>query len=96
MTQVKVTIVGAKATDWKSEDGRHYDHVSLYCLVPLDNSQGNAIGKGIIDFKWQDSKNLILLRQHQLPIEAVLDLDMVAGTRGMKQVLTNVTLPTVK
>jgi hypothetical protein len=44
--QMKVTLVGAKSTDWKSEDGRHYDHVTLFALIPMDTSGGNAVGQG--------------------------------------------------
>ena len=43
--QMKVTLVGAKSTDWKSEDGRHYDHVTLFALIPMDISGGNAVGR---------------------------------------------------
>ena len=62
--QMKVTLVGAKSTDWKSEDGRHYDHVTLFALIPMDTSGGNAVGQGAAEFKWQDSRNLVLDQIH--------------------------------
>ena len=36
----KVKILGAKAVDFKPSDGsnRHYDHVALYCEIPMDLS----------------------------------------------------------
>ena len=75
--QMKVTLVGAKSTDWKSEDGRHYDHVTLFALIPMDTSGGN----------------LVQLQGRKFPFEATLELDLVSTGRSTKQVLTNVILP---
>ena len=91
--QMKVTLVGAKSTDWKSEDGRHYDHVTLFALIPMDTSQGNAVGQGAAEFKWQDSRNLVQLSGRKFPFEVTLELDFVSTGKGQKQVLTNVILP---
>lgn len=93
MSQMKVNLVGAKATDWKSDDGRHYDHVTLYALIPMDTSQGNAVGQGVAEFKWQDSRNLVQLQGRKFPFEVTLELDFVSTGKGQKQVLTNVILP---
>ncbi len=93
-TQTKITLVGAKTTDWKSDDGRHYDYVNLYGIIPLDLSQGNAVGQGVVEFKWQDSRNIVQLQGRQFPMEVVLELDMVSTGKQMKQVLINVILPT--
>lgn len=92
-TQTEITLVGAKTTDWKSEDGRHYDYVNLYGIIPLDLSQGNAVGQGVVEFKWQDSRNIVQLQGRQFPMKVVLELDMVSTGKAMKQVLTNVILP---
>lgn len=92
-TQTEITLVGAKTTDWKSEDGRHYDYVNLYGIIPLDLSQGNAVGQGVVEFKWQDSRNIAQLQGRQFPMKVVLELDMVSTGKAMKQVLTNVILP---
>ncbi|MEG0444157.1 MAG: hypothetical protein RR567_09115 [Carnobacterium sp.] len=92
-TKTEVTLVGAKTTDWKSEDGRHYDYVNLYGIIPLDLSQGNAVGQGVVEFKWQDSRNIVQLQGRQFPLKAILELDMVSTGKAMKQVLTNVILP---
>lgn len=92
-TKTEVTLVGAKSVDWKSEDGRHYDYVNLYGIIPLDMSQGNAVGQGVVEFKWQDSRNIVQLQGRQFPFKAVLELDMVSTGKAMKQVLTNVILP---
>ncbi|PVZ83141.1 hypothetical protein C9426_27275 [Serratia sp. S1B] len=91
--QVKVNLVGAKTTDWKADDGRHYDYVTLYALIPMDMSQGNAVGQGVAEFKWQDSRNLVQLKGRTFPFEALLELDFVSTGKGQKQVLTNVVLP---
>ncbi|MBV7310253.1 hypothetical protein KVY11_16430 [Acinetobacter sp. CWB-G5] len=91
--QMKVTIVGAKATDWKADDGRHYDYVTLFALIPMDTSQGNAVGQGAAEFKWQDSRNLVQLNGRKFPFEATFELDLVSTGRTTKQVLTNVILP---
>lgn len=92
-TKTEVTLVGAKSVDWKSEDGRHYDYVNLYGIIPLDNSQGNAVGQGVVEFKWQDSGNIVQLQGRQFPLKVVIELDMMSTGKGMKQVLTNVILP---
>ena len=91
--QMKVTLVGAKSTDWKSEDGRHYDHVTLFALIPMDTSGGNAVGQGAAEFKWQDSRNLVQLSGRKFPFEVTLELDFVSTGKGQKQVLTNAILP---
>ena len=91
--QMKVTIVGAKSTDWKSDDGRHYDHVTIFGIIPMDTSQGNAVGQGVAEFKWQDSRNLVQLQGRKFPFEVTLELDLVSTGRTTKQVLTNVILP---
>lgn len=91
--QMKATLVGAKSTDWKSDDGRHYDHVTLYTLIPMDTSQGNAVGQGVAEFKWQDSRNLVQLQGRKFPFEVTLELELVTTGRSQKQVLTNVILP---
>lgn len=90
---MKVTLVGAKSTDWKADDGRHYDYVTLFALIPMDTSQGNAVGQGAAEFKWQDSRNLVQLNGRKFPFEATLELDLVSTGRSTKQVLTNVILP---
>lgn len=92
-TKTEITLVGAKATDWKADDGRHYDYVNLYGIIPLDLSQGNAVGQGVVEFKWQDSRNIVQLQGRQFPMKVVLELDMVSTGKAMKQVLTNVILP---
>lgn len=63
----KVKILGAKAVDFKPDDGsnRHYDHVTLYCEIPMDLSQGTAIGNGCEAFNWQDSSNIFTASQVQ-------------------------------
>lgn len=93
--QMKITLVGARSTDWKSEDGRHYDYVNLYGIIPMDISQGNAVGQGVAEFKWQDSRNLVQLQGRKFPFEATLELDLVSNGRTTKQVLTNVILPPI-
>ncbi|MFK8986128.1 hypothetical protein [Acinetobacter seifertii] len=95
----KVKILGAKAVDFKPDDnsGRHYDHVALYCQIPMDLSQGNAIGNGCETFNWQDSSNIALLRkfkQSDFPIEADITFDMVTSGKGVKYVVVDVELPT--
>ncbi|MBJ7437044.1 MAG: hypothetical protein JHC54_15490 [Acinetobacter sp.] len=91
--QMKVTIVGAKAIDFKSEEGRHYDYVNLYTLIPMDTTQGNAVGQGATEFKWQDSRNLVQLQGRKFPFEATLEIELVSTGRSTKQLLTNVILP---
>ena len=95
----KVKILGAKAGDFKPSDGsgRHYDHVVLYCEVPMDLSQGTAIGNGCEAFNWQDSSNMVFLRkfsQKDFPIVADIDFDMVTSGKGVKYVVVDVRLPT--
>ncbi|BBL20626.1 hypothetical protein F939_01783 [Acinetobacter radioresistens DSM 6976 = NBRC 102413 = CIP 103788] len=89
----KVTILGAKAVDFKTDDGRHYDHVALYCLIPLDQSQGNSVGNACETFNWQDRTNLTLLRQHKFPLEADITFEMVTSGKTTKYVVKHVELP---
>ena len=95
-----VKILGAKAVDFKPTDGsgRHYDHVQLFCQIPMDLSQGNAIGNGCETFNWQDSSNMTLLRQFKqkdFPIIAEITFDMVTTGKAMKYVVVDVKLPPV-
>lgn len=94
-----VKILGAKAVDFKPDDntGRHYNHVALYCEIPMDLSQGTAIGNGCETFNWQDSSNMALLRQFNqkdFPITAEITFDMVTTGKAMKYVVVAVKLPT--
>ena len=91
----KVKILGAKSVDFKTEDGRHYNHVALYCEIPLDQSQGNTVGNACEIFNWQDSTNLVLLRQHKFPLEADITFEAVTTGKTMKYVVKHVELPPV-
>ena len=91
----KVKILGAKSVDFKTEDGRHYNHVALYCEIPLDQSQGNTVGNACEIFNWQDSTNLVLLRQHKFPLEANITFEAVTTGKSMKYVVKHVELPPV-
>jgi len=97
----KVKILGAKAVDFKPDDNsnRHYDHVALYCEIPMDLSQGTAIGNGCETFNWQDSSNIALLRQFKqkdFPILADITFDMVTTGKSVKYVVMDVQLPPVQ
>lgn len=91
----KVKILGAKSVDFKTDDGRHYDHVALYCEVPLDVSQGTAVGNACEVFNWQDRHNLVLLKQHKFPLEAEITFEMVTSGKSTKFVVLSVELPAV-
>jgi hypothetical protein len=91
----KVKILGAKAVDFKTEDNRHYNHVSLYCEIPLDTSQGTTVGNACEIFNWQDSSNIVLLRQHKFPLEADITFEAVTTGKTMKYVVKSVELPQV-
>lgn len=91
----KVKILGAKAVDFKPDDSRHYDHVVLFCEVPLDTSQGTTVGNACETFNWQDSKNIVLLRQHKFPLEAEITFEAVTTGKSMKYVVMSVELPHV-
>ena len=93
--QNKVKILGARSVDFKTEDGRHYNHVALYCEIPLDQSQGNTVGNACEIFNWQDSTNLVLLRQHKFPLEANITFEAVTTGKSMKYVVKHVELPPV-
>lgn len=92
----KVKILGAKAVDFKTDDNRHYNHVALYCEVPLDQSQGNTVGNACEIFNWQDNSNIVLLRQHKFPIEAEITFEMVTSGKATKFVVKAVELPQVQ
>lgn len=91
-----VKILGAKSVDFKTDDGRHYDHVTLFCEIPLDQSQGNALGNGCETFNWQDRQNLVLLKQHKFPVNAEITFEMVTSGKSMKYVVKEVKLPPVQ
>lgn len=91
----KVKILGAKAVDFKTDDARHYDHVVLYCEVPLDTSQGTTVGNACETFNWQDSSNIALLRQHKFPLECEISFSMVTTGKSQKFIVESVELPNV-
>ena len=93
-----VKILGAKAVNFSPDDksGRHYDHVALYCEIPMDLSTGTSIGNGCETFNWQDSSNMALLRQFKqkdFPITAEITFDMVTTGKAVKYVVMDVKLP---
>lgn len=88
----KVKILGAKPVDFKTDDGRHYDHVALYCEIPLDPTNG-AIGNACEVFNWQDHRNLVRFQGHKVPLEAEITFEMVTSGKAMKYVVIDVLLP---
>ncbi|KRI92524.1 hypothetical protein APC71_23325, partial [Acinetobacter baumannii] len=68
---------------------------ALFCEVPLDQSQGNAVGNACEVINWQDRTNLVLLKQHKLPLEADITFEMVTSGKSMKYVVKQVELPKV-
>lgn len=89
-----VKIMGAKPVDFKTDDGRHYDHVALYCLIPLDKTNG-AWGDAVEVFNWQDSRNIVLLNGHKPGVEAEVTFEAVTTGKSMKYVVKSVELPQV-
>ena len=93
----KVKILGAKSVDFKPDDvsNRHYNHVVLFCEIPLDISQGLAIGSACETFNWQDNSNFHLLRSHKFPVEAEITFSAVTTGKKMNYVVKSVDLPHV-
>ncbi|WP_180027858.1 hypothetical protein [Acinetobacter sp. YH16032] len=91
----KVKILGAKSVDFKPDDnsGRHYNHVSLYCEIPLKNTDGTAVGNACEVFNWQDNRNFVLLQNRKFPLEADITFEMVTSGKTTSFVVLNVELP---
>lgn len=90
----KVKIMGAKPVDFKTDDGRHYNHVALYCLIPLDKTNG-AWGDAVEVFNWQDNRNIVSLHPHKPGVEADITFEAVTTGKSMKYVIKHVELPPV-
>lgn len=93
----KVKILGAKSVDFKPDDnsGRHFNHVALYCEVPLKNTDGTGIGNACEVFNWQNNENFIFLKQHKFPLEAEITFEMVTTGKKTSFVVMAVDLPQV-
>lgn len=94
----KVTVLGAKSVDFKPDDGsgRHFNHVALYCKVPLKNTDGKSIGDACEVFNWQDNRNFVKLINHKFPIEAEVTFEMVTSGKTSSFVVLDVELPQVQ
>ena len=88
----KVKVLGAKPVDFKTDDGRHYDHVALYCVIPLDKSNGGW-GEAVEVFNWQDNRNISLFYPHKSGVEAEITFEAVTTGKSMKYVVKSVDLP---
>ena len=88
-----VTVLGCKAVDFKTEDGRHYDHVVLYAQMPLDHSPGNTLGDACEQFNWQDSKNFEKLKGYTFPLKLDMTIEMLSNGKTTKMVCLDVHLP---
>ena len=89
-----VTIVGAKPVDFKDDKtGRHYDYVTLYVEMPLDQSQGKNWGNAIEVFKWLDHTNIEKLKTLKPPLKCEMLVEAVSTGKETNLVCLDVYLP---
>jgi len=85
MMQQIVQLTGVKR--FKGEvEGKSYDSTTLFCLLGLDSTSGDAFGKASAEYKFGTSERFDevkhLLRNGPVPV--VLELDLVTTGKTTK------------
>lgn len=73
-------------------DGKHYDSTTLFCLLGLDSSSGDAYGKASAQYKFGTSERFDevkhLLRSGPVPV--VLEMEQVTNGKETKTIVTGI------
>lgn len=89
--EMTVTVTGAKRFK-DIVEGKPYDSTTVFCILGMDTSTGNAIGQAGAEYKWGTSDNYALLEPllKKGPVRAVLTLEQVTSGRVLKTIVTDV------
>ncbi len=91
MMQATMTAVVTGVKRSKGEmEGRAYDSTKIYVQMPMDQTQGNAVGMAGAEFNWGTSENFAKVAGIAFPFQAELTIETVTNGKTMKQVVVDV------
>lgn len=89
--EMQVTVTGAKRFK-DTVEGKAYDSTTVFCLLGMDTTTGDAVGQAGADYKWGASDNFAKIAPllQKGPFRAVLTLDQVTNGRVQKTICVDV------
>ena len=88
ITQMQITIIGAKPSKFKVEDYEE-DTTKVYALLPLDEESG-GVGQASEAFNFKDSKAISLFDGVKFPVQANCKVELITGGKKSKLVLRSI------
>lgn len=84
-----VTLLGAKRSQGKLDDGSAYDSTKVYVLTRMNNSVDTA-GFAMTEYNWGDSNNFYKIRDLNYPCQAEITVEMETNGKTTKLVVIDV------
>lgn len=85
--KMQLKILGAKATDFTTDDGQRFDNTKVYVETALDDSRGNAKGFGVAEYAFGTSAEFEKLKSLTFPLVANCNVAMVTNGKVQKMVI---------
>lgn len=84
-----ITLLGAKRSVGKLDNGSAYDSTKLYAQVPM-NTSADTVGFAIAEYNWGDSTNFAKIQNLTFPLQAELDFELVTNGKNSKLIVVDV------
>lgn len=81
--QIQGQIMGVKRFSGQIE-GKNFDYCRVVVAIPLDATQGNALGSSATEYDFGGSANFAQFQDKQFPYEAVLNVEVVTSGKNQK------------
>lgn len=88
MTQI-VTLLGAKRSKGKLDDGKVYDSTKIYVQTKMNESD-DTVGFAVSEYNWGDSSNFETIKSVSYPCQAEVVFEMATNGKTTKLVVTGV------
>lgn len=85
-----VTLLGAKRSQGRLDNGTSYDSTKIYCQVRMNPNNPDMAGYSSIEYNWGNSDNFYKLRDLKFPCSAEITLEMVSNGKTSVQIVTDV------
>lgn len=89
MRQV-VTLLGAKRSQGRLDNGTSYDSTKIYCQIRMNPNNPDMAGYSSEEYTWGDSNNFYKLRDLKYPCTAEIELENVSNGKKSIQIVTDV------
>jgi len=86
--EMKVTVVGMKASKGQMDNGTKFDSTKAFLLTPLDDRKGTAKGQGVAEHNIGDSTEYDKYKHLPFPFDAVASMDVIVSGANTKVIVT--------